>query len=168
MSVNLNQNLSQISLSEQEEKRFSELCEMAFDFARNDECAKLESMINAGLSVNLKTHKGDTLLMLAAYNNALNTASMLLSKGARVDEKNDRAQTPLAGVCFKGHLKMCELLVAHGANVDENNGLGMTPFSFAVMFGRKDVAEFLLSRSKKSLLKRLSVKLLNLFKFKDK
>ena len=58
-------------LTLEEEKRFTELCNMAFDFARNDECENLRIMIDAGLSVNLKTHRGDTLLMLAAYNNSL-------------------------------------------------------------------------------------------------
>ena len=160
MSANLNDNF----LSEEEEKRYEELAKMAFDYARHDECENLEMMIKAGLSVNLKTHKGDTLLMLAAYNNSLNTAKMLLEKGAKVDEKNDRGQTPLAGVCFKGHLKMCELLVKYGANIDENNGLGMTPYTFAVMFGRKEVALFLLKHSKKSLLKRLGLWALRIFK----
>ena len=151
-------------LTLEEEKRFAELCNMAFDFARNDECENLRIMIDAGLSVNLKTHRGDTLLMLAAYNNSLKTAAMLLQKGARVDEKNQRGQTPLAGVCFKGYLEMCELLVKNGANIDENNGLGMTPYTFAIMFGHKEIAEFLLSCSKKSLLKRISLKILSIFK----
>ncbi|WP_276882754.1 ankyrin repeat domain-containing protein [Campylobacter cuniculorum] len=151
-------------LSLEEEKRFAELCNMAFDFARNDECENLEIMIKAGLNVNLKTQKGDTLLMLASYNNSLKTAQMLLENGARVDEKNDRGQTPLAGVCFKGHLQMCELLVKHGANINENNGLGMTPYTFAIMFGRKEVAEFLLNHSKKSLMKRIALKILKILK----
>ena len=51
----------QVVLSEQEEQRFGELCQMAFNFARNDDCKNLEIMLDAGLNVNLKTHKGDTL-----------------------------------------------------------------------------------------------------------
>ncbi|EFT9698345.1 Cj1386 family hemin-binding protein, partial [Campylobacter coli] len=93
-----------MTLSLEEEKRFAELCKMAFNFARNNEYENLKIMIEAGLNVNLKTHKGDTLLMLAAYNNSYECAKMLLEKGALVDEKNDRGQTPLAGVCFKGYL----------------------------------------------------------------
>jgi len=102
--------------------------------------------------------------MLAAYNNSLETAKMLLEKGAKVDEKNDRGQTPLAGVCFKGYLDMAKLLVSNGANIDENNGLGMTPFSFAIMFGRKDVARYLMIHSKQSLFKKISFLILNLLK----
>lgn len=54
---------------------------------------------------------------------------------------------------------MCELLVKYGANIDENNGLGMTPYTFAIMFGRKDVAEFLLKKSKNNFLKKISLKI---------
>ena len=152
-----------MTLSLEEEKRFAELCKMAFNFARNNEYENLKIMIEAGLNVNLKTHKGDTLLMLAAYNNSYECAKMLLEKGALIDEKNDRGQTPLAGVCFKGYLPMFELLVKYGANIDENNGLGMTPYSFAIMFGSKDVSAFLLKSSTKSLSKRLSLGLLKFF-----
>ena len=60
-------------LSLEEEKQFARLCNMAFNFARNNESENLKIMIEAGLNVNLKTHKGDTLLMLAAYNNSLKT-----------------------------------------------------------------------------------------------
>ena len=154
--------MNEISL--EEEKRFGELCNMAFNFARNNEFENLRIMIEAGLNVNLKTHRGDTLLMLAAYNNSLETAKMLLEKGAKVDEKNDRGQTPLAGVCFKGYLDMAKLWVSNGANIDENNGLGMTPFSFAIMFGRKDVARYLMIHSKQSLFKKISFLILNLLK----
>ncbi|MBF7044544.1 ankyrin repeat domain-containing protein, partial [Campylobacter volucris] len=136
----------------EEEQRIQELCTMAFDYARKNDLQNLKIMIEAGLSANLKNHKGDSLLMLASYHNSYDCAKFLLENGANVDEKNDKGQTPLAGVCFKGYLPMCKLLVEYGANIDENNGLGMTPFTFAVMFGRTDVVEFLSQNSKKSFL----------------
>lgn len=147
-------------LSPAEEKRYQELCNMAFNFARNNEVANLEPMIKAGLSANLKNHKGDSLLMLASYHNSLECVKMLLANGARVDEKNDRGQTPLAGVCFKGYFEVAKLLVENGANIDENNGLGMTPFSFAVMFGRKEIVAYLAKSAKKNFLKNLVAKML--------
>lgn len=152
-------------ISEEEKARFSELCQMAFDFARNNEHETLSRMIDAGLSPNLTNEKGDSLLMLASYNASFETTKMLLKKGAEVDKKNDRGQTPLAGVAFKGNLEIVKLLVENGANIDENNGLGMTPYSFAVMFGRSEVASYFANKSKnKSLFKKLSVKILNLFR----
>lgn len=136
---------------------------MALDFARRDDADELEKMIKAGLSVNLKSVKGDTLLMLASYNNALKTVNMLLSNGARVDERNDREQTPLAGAAFKGHLEVVKALVDAGADVEATSGLGMTPYAFAIMFGRSETAKFLLSKRKKQgLLQKLAVKFLGI------
>lgn len=151
-------------ITKEEEQRYEELCQMAFNMARSDESQSLEKMINAGLPVNLKNHKGNSLLMLASYNGAFKTTQMLLNHGANADERNDRGQTPLAGVCFKGDFEMVKLLVENGADIDANNGMGLTPYSFAVMFKRSDIAQFLLEKSKKkTLLKRLSAKVLSLF-----
>ena len=124
------------TLSLEEEKRFEELCKMAFNFARNNECENLKIMIEAGLNVNLKTHKGDSLLMLAAYNNSYESAKMLLEKGAKIDEKNDRGQTPLAGVCFKGYLPMCELLVKYGKQWPRNDTLYFCYYVWTQRCGR--------------------------------
>lgn len=136
---------------------------MALDFARRDDADELEKMIKAGLSVNLKSAKGDTLLMLASYNNALKTVNMLLSNGAIVDERNDRGQTPLAGAAFKGHLEVVKALVNAGADVEATSGLSMTPYAFAIMFGRSETAKFLLSKRKKQgLLQKLAVKFLGI------
>ena len=152
------------SLTQAEEQRYGELCAMALDFARRGDADELEKMIKAGLSVNLKSAKGDTLLMLASYNNALKTVNMRLSNGARVDERNDRGQTPLAGAAFKGHLEVVKALVNAGADVEATSGLGMTPYAFAVMFGRSKTAKFLLSKRKKQgLLQKLAVKFLGIF-----
>ncbi|RDU64742.1 ankyrin repeat domain-containing protein [Helicobacter sp. MIT 14-3879] len=132
-------------------KEFEDFVAQAFDFARNNDKESLEIMLNAGMSVDLANHKGDTLLMLASYHNSLEVAQMLLERGAEVDKKNDRAQTPLAGVCFKGYYQMAELLLKYNANPDEDNGMGLTPINCAIMFQRKDILNLLLKYSKKEL-----------------
>lgn len=156
-----------VAITQAEEERYIQLCGYAFNFARNDDCVALEKMIDAGLSPNLKNHKGDSLLMLASYHGAVQTTKMLLQKGAEVDAYNDRGQTPLAGVCFKGNLEIVKLLVENGANIDANNGMGLTPYSFAIMFGRSEIAQYLLkAHPKPSLLKRISVGFLKIFNTK--
>ena len=66
-------------------------------------------MLRHGLPVNLADNKGNSLLMLASYNDHLETARMLLVHGAGVDRRNDRGQTPLGGVAFKGYEEMVTL-----------------------------------------------------------
>lgn len=144
-----------------EEQKLEEFVAQSFDFARQNDKQSLEIMLNAGLNVNLANHKGNTLLMLAAYNNSLEVAQMLLQKGADVDKRNDKNQTPLAGVCFKGYYAMAELLIQYGADVNADNGLGLTPLNCAIMFRRKEIVKLLLKHTKKkvSLLQKISMRI---------
>ena len=84
-----------MTLTPQEEQKLEEFCAKAFDFARENDKESLEIMLNAGLNINLANHKGNTLLMLAAYHNNIEVVKMLLERGAKVDKKNDKNQTPL-------------------------------------------------------------------------
>lgn len=129
-----------------EEQRYAELQLMALDFARRGDTGNLGAMLRAGLPANLADHKGNTLLMLAAYHGQLETAQLLLHHGAAVDRPNDRGQTPLGGVAFKGDLRLATLLLDHGADLEADNGLGMTPVMFAAMFGRTETVELLRRR----------------------
>ena len=150
-----------MEINSEDEKKLEELCAQAFDFARNNDKESLEILLNAGLNINLTNHKGNTLLMLAAYNNSLDVARMLLERGADVDKKNDRLQTPLAGVCFKGYYEMAKLLVEAGANVDDNES-NLSPMNCALMFRRKEILSLLLKHSKKkpTLMQRFFSKLM--------
>lgn len=130
-------------LSEAEEKRYAELQLMALDFAREGNTQTLQSMIDAGLPVNLRDHRGNSLLMLAAYNGNLHTVNMLLDKGADIERRNDHGQTPLSGVAFKGYLDICTLLVEAGADI-KSNGSFATPLFYARLFGQVKVANYLL------------------------
>ena len=91
-----------MEVSQEELKRYEELQVLALDFARVGKTQDLKAMLEAGMSVNLTDHKGNTLLMLASYNGNFETTKMLLEFGANVDKKNDKGPPPLAGVCFKG------------------------------------------------------------------
>lgn len=154
-----------MEFSAQEEQKLEELCAMAFDFARENDVQSLQTLLDYGLSVNLSNHKGNTLLMLAAYNDSLDVAELLLKRGALVDKKNDKAQTPLAGVVFKGYTKMAELLLRYGANPNEDNGMGLTPINCAIMFRRAEILKLLMQHTNKklSLLQRISFFILHKF-----
>jgi hypothetical protein len=103
-------------------------------------------MLRAGMPVNLADHKGNTLLMLAAYHGNTDTVALLMDHGADPDRRNARGQTPLGGVAFKGYTGIASLLLDSGAEIDADQGGGVTPLTYAWMFGRKDTALLLEAR----------------------
>jgi len=125
------------------------LARTAFQNAGAGDSTHLAWMLDAGLPVNLRNERGDTLLMLASYHGQLDTVRLLLTRGANPEQANDQGQTPLAGVAFKGNVAMAELLLQHGARVDGAGADGRTPLMFAAMFDRLEVLELLLARGAK-------------------
>lgn len=133
-------------VTEAEELRYAELQQMALDFARDGEARNLSYMIDAGLPVNLADHKGNTLLMLAAYHGQAEVVSMLLQNGADPERRNARGQTPLAGVAFKGNVEVARLLIDGGADATSPCTGGQTPIQFAAMFGQLEMYKLLLEK----------------------
>jgi hypothetical protein len=124
---------------EQEPPDDPELLELAakvFNLARRGGTEMLAAYLDAGLPANLSNDKGDTLVMLAAYNGHPQTVAALLERGADPDRPNDRGQTPLAGAVFKGEQDVIEVLLDGGA--DPTAG---TPSAVdtARMFGKDDL-----------------------------
>lgn len=66
-----------------------------FDLARQGREEELLSLIEQGIPVNLANSKGDTLLILATYNNHDSLVEALIARGADVDRLNDRGQSAL-------------------------------------------------------------------------
>lgn len=130
----------------EEEARYAELQALALDAARVGDSSVLEPMLGAGMPVDLRDEKGNTLLMLAAYHGHLDTVRLLARSGADPDARNDRAQTPLAGVAFKGHLEVARALLEAGADPAADQGGGRTPITFAAVFGRPEMVELLEAR----------------------
>ena len=131
--------------TDDEEERYTELQELALNYARDGETEALQKMLEHGLPVNLSNEKGNTLLMLAAYHDHPKTVQMLLDYDAEVDRPNDRGQTPLAGVAFKGYKDVAKTLLDAEANPLASQGtvmgVEMTPLRFAMLFGRKEIQE---------------------------
>ena len=94
-----------------------ELATKLFDLARAGSTDQLAQYVSAGIPANLTNHKGDTLLMLAAYHGHAETVKVLLEKGADADAINDRGQSPIAGAVFKGHHEVVKVLKDGGADI---------------------------------------------------
>lgn len=87
-----------------------------FDLAREGGAEELAAHVDAGLPVNLTNHKGDTLLILAAYHSHPATVSALLARGADTSRTNDRGQSALAAAVFRQSTEIVSALLDAGAD----------------------------------------------------
>ncbi|WP_299951733.1 ankyrin repeat domain-containing protein [uncultured Modestobacter sp.] len=106
------------SSAEPIEQGVLDLAARVFDLARAGATAELVEYLDAGVPANLTNHKGDTLLILAAYHGHPETVGALLARGADHGRINDRGQTPLAAAVFKQSAETVQALVAAGADPD--------------------------------------------------
>ncbi|HEY0001762.1 MAG TPA: ankyrin repeat domain-containing protein [Actinoplanes sp.] len=92
-----------------------------FDLARMGAADELGGYLAQGLPANMTNHKGDTLLILAAYHNHPATVAALLAAGADHARVNDRGQTALAAAVFRQNAQTVSTLLAAGANPHDGN-----------------------------------------------
>ncbi len=116
-----------------------------FQYARMGHAGELADLFGQGLPANLRNDKGDSLLMLAAYNGQAETARVILEAGGDPELANDRGQTPLAGAAFKGDAAIAKLLLDHGARVDGIGDGTRTALMTAAMFDRTEMVDLLLA-----------------------
>jgi ankyrin repeat protein len=81
--------------SEAAKQDFIAFAQEVFQLARKGDAETLANLLHKGLPPDMSNHKGDTLLMLAAYHGHLRATEVLLEAGAEPDRYNDMAQTPL-------------------------------------------------------------------------
>ena len=125
------------------DSQFIEFAQEVFQLARSGDAPTLVRLLQKGLPPNMSNHKGDTLLMLAAYHGHVEATRVLLEAGAEPDRYNDMAQTPLAAAAFKGFVPVVELLLSHGARSGFAPPGGKTPLMFAAMFNRLEIVKIL-------------------------
>lgn len=111
-----------------------------FGLAREGDAEQLAAYVDAGVDPNLSNHKGDSLMMLAAYHGHAATVSALVARGADPDRANDRGQTPLAGAVFKDEPDVITALVAGGADPEAGQPSAVAT---AQMFERADLLALL-------------------------
>jgi ankyrin repeat protein len=124
----------------------AEFTEQVFNKARDGDAEMLDRLVTAGLPVNLKNSKGDTLLMLASYYGHLDAVNVLLKHKADPEMRNGNGQSPIAGAAFKGDLAVVKALVEAGAEIEGSSFDGRTALMMAAMFNRVAIVEYLISK----------------------
>ena len=123
-----------------------EMIQQLFQIVRAGDAARLKGLFERGFDApNIRDGKGNSLLMLASYNNQLEITRVLLEHGGDPQLANDMGQIPLAGAAFKGNTAMARLLIEHGADVNARMPDGKTPLMFAAMFNRLEIIDLLLA-----------------------
>ena len=124
-----------------------QLCEQALEAARQGNTARLAGALEAGVDSNLTNHKGDSLLMLAAYHGHLEALLQLLQSGADPNRLNAKGQHPLTGASYKGQTAIVRALLAHGANPEGGSGgkpNSRSPLMYAALYNHVLVLRALL------------------------
>jgi ankyrin repeat protein len=96
--------------------------------------------VDAGLPVNLTDAKGDTLLILAAYNEHSDTVAALLARGADPARVNDRGQSALTAATFRNSVETVKALLAAGADPEQG---AQSAVATARMFELPEMLELL-------------------------
>lgn len=124
----------------------AEFTEQVFNKARDGDAEMLDRLVSAGLPVNLKNSKGDTLLMLASYYGHVDAVKVLLKHKADPEMRNGNGQSPIAGAAFKGDLAVVKALVEAGAEIEGSSFDGRTALMMAAMFNRVEIVDYLIGQ----------------------
>ena len=92
-------------------------------------------------NINIQNKLGETPLMLAAINNYLELAQVLIEQGADI---NKPGWTPLHYAATRGHREMIRLLLNHDAYIDCESPNGTTPLMLAASYAPPLVSKLLL------------------------
>ena len=89
----------------------------------------VQRLVQKGLDPNVRSHKGQTGLVLALRDGQLRVAETLLAQpGIEIDAENAFGETPLMMAALRGQLEMAQRLLARGAKVRRE---GWAPLHYA-------------------------------------
>ncbi|MCL6588893.1 MAG: ankyrin repeat domain-containing protein [Firmicutes bacterium] len=103
----------------------------------------VQSLLDKGVSPNLKTDDGKTILMLAAYLGHTDITRLLLNEGAEVNAKDNGGKTALMYAAQAGNIEMARLLLESGADLNAVDENGQNALQIAQAYHQTDMVEFL-------------------------
>lgn len=96
----------------------SEVIEGTFDLARQGRVGPLGEMIDAGVPIDVRNARGDTLLIIATYAEQAEVVADLLRRGAEKDAVNVNGQTAVSCAVFRRNEPLLRTLLDAGADQD--------------------------------------------------
>ncbi|MCK3770337.1 ankyrin repeat domain-containing protein [Microbacterium aerolatum] len=117
-----------------------EVIEGTFDLARQGRTGPLGEMIDAGVPIDLRNPRGDTLLIVSTYAEQEHTAADLIRRGAELDAVNGNGQTAISCAVFRKNETLLRMLLDAGA--DQNAG-GLSATAIADQFGLAEMRTIL-------------------------
>jgi ankyrin repeat protein len=113
-----------------------EVIEGVFDLARQGRSGPLAEMIEAGVPVDVRNPRQDTLLIVATYAEQAETVAELIARGADLDAVNANGQTALTCAVFRRNEPLLRMLLDAGADQDAG---AHTAKQVAEQFGLTDM-----------------------------
>lgn len=120
-----------------------DVIEGTFDLAREGRVGPLGEMLDAGVPVDVRNARSDTMLIVAAYAGQRDVVAELIRRGAALDEENRMGQTAISCAVFRNDAAILDLLLDAGANPDAGMRTGL---QIAAQFGIADMVERLTQR----------------------
>lgn len=113
---------------------------------RNNDLARLQTIVRDGADVNTRDKRGETPLMYAATVGSVDAMKFLIAKGADVNAQTTTSSAT-ALIWSATDLAKVKLLVEHGANVNLATERGRTALLIAAMSdGSADIVRYLLEK----------------------
>ena len=101
-------------------------------------------------NLNAISKESENTLMLAAIQNQIELAKLLIEQGAEV---NKPGWTPLHYAATKGHIDIMRLLIENSAYLDAESPNGTTPLMMAAYYGTPQAVKLLLEEGADPLIK---------------
>ncbi|BET37156.1 ankyrin repeat domain-containing protein [Wolbachia pipientis] len=99
-----------------------------------------------GFNINYTFDDQSTLLHIAARNDLVKIAELLIKKGGNVNTADQDGWNPLHFAVASGSIGVVEILIANGVNVNVADQNGFTPLHCAAHNANKEIVELLLDK----------------------
>jgi hypothetical protein len=120
-------------------------CGPIHEAARDGDAKKVEALLKEQPSLvsSKDEQSGQTPLHIAAFNDRIDVAKLLLANNADINAKAKNGSTPLHLAAAKGNKDMVEFLLSNKADVNAVDNDGWTPMHSAIFWEHDDVADLL-------------------------